>query len=829
MLNNNFTTEAIVAKYVTAVKNLLDKSVLSKPDYQPAMNEIEFYSAQQQLIAQLWYDHKGCPANHPFLVEGKMDLYRQFYKDNLITEEEYAFLLANYSEVIETIMSDHKHWLFQEAVDFEDHQTKYLGEFVEGLLCGGVVFLPFCGYGDIAVQFKGSKVIGYVGSDVVAALVQIRLDAAGIESLIKVYRPLDGMAECLPEEKVDSIFCDMTEDSLFAYCYPDYTLEKFYDTLADNGRMIAFCSSNVLTTQAGRDAEFRERLYEEKTLAAITQLPEGLFNDSETSPVILIIDKDNSSEAEDGILMLDASNSSSEQGGKATTNDIDVDTIVSCIKESKNQEKGQTPNIRVSYDDIDSQLMIPAYYLRNGKFVSNRCLTDLVDIVPPITNGLVITGKYENDLATDSYVRSYCYDAKKGLTSNFAKARFNGERIDQSWNNVPDIEHYNYYTVKPCIFLALTGSSVSVCYTDKYDVDAFYALPYTMICLKPKEGISPEYVAALLLSKEIKEQMLIFSAGSVIRRINQNLLSKVLIPEHSTVQMTQFLLNVMRESLRQREEELVAERENYGRNVRLRKHALSQSISSFGAMFNTLNLYRVKHNGELKDEDVVSQITGKTVGEIFDVLNTRVKSIQEKLAHIADIDIDFGQPESIDPEDFILQYIKSKKSTWLNFVGETSWNPRFALNKNNEELRDPENNTVILKVGDTLNSFSFPKAALEHVFNNIVANAIAHGFTDESRSDYKVRFSWEIQGLDIVIIIENNGNPLPDGVNSKDILAYGYSTKLNVDGHNGIGGSEIASIMQGYQGDVEVVSNAGAELPVKYLLRFHNTNMVGSF
>ena len=145
------------------------------------------------------------------------------------------------------------------------------------------------------------------------------------------------------------------------------------------------------------------------------------------------------------------------------------------------------------------------------------------------------------------------------------------------------------------------------------------------------------------------------------------------------------------------------------------------------------------------------------------------------------------------------------------------------------ELRDPSDNTVILHVGDTLTSFSFPKDALEHIFDNIVANAAAHGFTDDSQSNYKVRFSWETQGKDVMITVENNGTPLPNAVNPEDILKSGFSTRLNHEGHAGSGGYEIASIMRDFNGDVEVISSPGTEFPVKYVLRFHKSNIIASF
>lgn len=813
LTKNNFTTEAIVAKYVTAVKNLAKERGVYSENYPFAVNEMESFSPHQQLVAKLWFDHEGCPTDHPFL--GELSVYKSFFKKSLMSEEEYSFLLDNYKDSIEYLFAERKNWSF--GMMAHSDEPKELAELASEILSleeGQTLFLPFCGYGDFAVKFPQCKIVGFVEDPTIAVLAQIRLDAAGICAEINT-RTLDERKDnVLPKHKVDAIICDVRDQELFGIMYQDYSLENLYNILTDNGNMIAICANGVVTSLADDALEFRTKLYKDKSVEAIIQLPEGIYKDTRVSPFLLCIDKSTSNPDNEGIVMFNASFASRDCGVHSNLKRIDVERVLFAIKNAGQPELDDVIR-RIPYEKVEPELMIPGYYLLNRDYSSNRRLTDLVD--------------YEPGTRKAPEGKHYSFSLKGHLTSDFKDAKFSLERIDESSPSVPvPGRYYLCHTAEPCIFLAITGEDIMLGYSDVADSDAFYRSLPTVTCLKVKEGISVDYVAALLLSKEIKEQLTAMGAGSVTRRLNHHLLSKVIVPEHSKEQMSEYLEIVLKASMTQREKDMKSERETYERNVRLRKHALTQSISAFGAMFNTLNKCRIRQGGILHDEDKISPVSDKTVAEVFDTLSTRMSSILEKLARIADVDIDFGEPVDIDPEDFILQYIKSKKNGWLNFVGEPSWDPKFARNKNHEELRDPEDNSVIIGVGDTLYSFSFPKAALEHVFNNIVANAIAHGFTDENRSDYKVRFSWESQGLDIVITIENNGAPLPEGVNSKDILSYGYSTKLNVDGHNGIGGSEIATIMQDFHGDVEVQSCPGAEYPVKYILRFHNSNIVGT-
>lgn len=119
--------------------------------------------------------------------------------------------------------------------------------------------------------------------------------------------------------------------------------------------------------------------------------------------------------------------------------------------------------------------------------------------------------------------------------------------------------------------------------------------------------------------------------------------------------------------------------------------------------------------------------------------------------------------------------------------------------------------------------------ALEQIFNNIVANAKAHGFANDSNNN-EIRFDWKSEDGDIVITIANNGVPLKDGVLGSDVLMSGFTTALNKDAadgnlHSGQGGFEIKSLMEGLGlGSVEVISQPDEEFPVIYKLTFEKTN-----
>ena len=391
--------------------------------------------------------------------------------------------------------------------------------------------------------------------------------------------------------------------------------------------------------------------------------------------------------------------------------------------------------------------------------------------------------------------------------------------MDHWRNTMRVVEH-------PCVLLAATGDTtreLSLGFFDKVNGHK-YARAKGMPCLFPKESVDVKYLAAVLLLPVVKEQILAICDGSLYGTNFDQMLDLVIVPEHDEKERLSFLAETNYEALSSSQEELKQESEQYKKSIRMRKHALTQSLSSVEAMFYALNSYRKKH-GVLNNEDVISRIKKTTVSEAFEYIDRSFKDLMPALEHIAEVEHTFEKPEWIDPEKFIEDYIQKSEKGWLNFKPVVMW--KYGHNQAVEDLKDPESGDIVIRKGDSLNLFLFPKDALVRVFDNIILNAKAHGFGDKSRNEYQVRFSWYADDMSLTIEVDNNGSPIPKDRDTATLLEYGVSTDLHHDGHNGIGCNEIDDIMKRYDGKVEIVSLPNEEFPVKYKLTFNRSNCVG--
>jgi signal transduction histidine kinase len=329
-----------------------------------------------------------------------------------------------------------------------------------------------------------------------------------------------------------------------------------------------------------------------------------------------------------------------------------------------------------------------------------------------------------------------------------------------------------------------------------------------------------------IVAKQISAIYLDFYYGNMMALMPE-FLQSIIVPRHDNNERDKYLAETCYDALSSSQKEFKQENDFYRKAVRMRKHALTQSLTSIEAMFYALNAYRIKQNGELHDEDNISRSQRKTVREAFEFISQGLKDMLPALDHIASVEYSFGKSEWIDPEKFIEAYVKKNEKGWLNFKSVITW--EHGHNQAVEDLKDPSTGEIILRKGDSLNLFLFPKDALERVFKNIISNAKAHGFVDKSRNDYQLRFSWHVDGMALIVEIDNNGSAIPNDRDTASLLEYGVSTNLHNDGHNGIGCNEIDDIMQRYDGKVEIVSLPENEFPVKYILTFNRSNTVRSF
>lgn len=784
-VNNNFTVEALVAKYRNFVDEHCPKSCESDGVHEFAMPYND--EAEEQLLATLYKRVAGENADSNIL-EALSKYTEEFYAKGL-NETELTFLTNNFAEVSTYIFSYFADKYYREhLVSLLNKPTKKVNEIIASAKIedGETIFIANSGFGDLAMLFPNCIIKGY--SFVVKrpyineiwALGQIRLFAAGIKSEIKPFY----------EDTKNSQYMSDVDIAIFGYSYLFFNgSEHLFQYMKPNSEFLLFLDKQ---NAAGNSmAGLGKMLVEKKCIYSIVSFEEPNDTILSTTKTTICV-----------------------RANKSTSD-------VVCIKNNATGEQMQ-----LSANMLDPTILWPSYYLteKPKEGISLSEIVSFLDLSLWEKEDFVFTFNYEKEkwILSDKE-KTIPVIVPINLSSRYEDAELYEAQLKQAGD--PMFENFLGWLDKislPCVFCYGRKDKFVAGYIRKIPSEGIVAYRQ-LVCLVPKKGIDVRYVAALLLTPEVRNQIISICEGEVDAQLFPLIMDKIIVPNHTDLERATFLSEANYNAFASSRKELEQEHKSYIKAVRMRKHALTQSASAIEATFYALNAYRERQNGTISDNERISRIKQTTVKDAFEYLSMATKDLLVKLDHIADVEYTFTKPEWINPEEFIESYIQKHENGWVNFKPVVKWTKGHNLA--DKDLTDLSGETILRK-GEPIYTMMFPRDALKQILDNIVSNAIAHGFKDESHNDYQLRFSWETDGIALKICVENNGAPIPTDRSTSSLLEYGVSTSLNSNGHHGIGCNEIDGIMRKYDGKIELVSSPDDEFRVKYILTFNRTNIL---
>ena len=798
-VNNNFTVEALVAKY----RNFVDEHCPKESYWDPKegnisgpLDPIDCY-AEAHLLVTLYKRIAGENTDQNILEA--LSKYTAAFYTNALNEEEMDFLANHFSKVSTFIFNNFadkytKGWI--------GRPTQKVYEIIEKLKkveAGKTIFIGGAGLCDMALLFPNCTIKGYSeygfleelsGDKEMWALGQIRLFAAGIKSEIKP----------LYEDTKNSQYMSDVDIAIFdtadRYSYPfSNGSEHLFQYMKPNSEFLLFLDKQ---NAAGNSmAGLTKMLVEKKCIYSIVSFeePNAIFGTNTTKTTICVC------------------------ANKAVSNIV-------CIK---NDATGDL--IQLSANMLDPTILWPSYYL-TAKSKEGITLSEIVsfqDLGPKNKENLVFKKTTFNDekeciewILSDKE-KNILVVAPTNLSTRYEDTKLCKENLHPADDPLFEKQLGLFSNImQPCVLLFGRKDKLVAGYIKDLPSEGIVAYRQ-FACLVPKEGIDVRYVTALLLIPEVRNQIMSICEGEVDAQLFPLIMDKIIVPNHTDLERATFLSEANYNAFESSRKELEQEHKSYIKAVRMRKHALTQSASAIEATFYALNAYRERQNGTISDNERISRIKQTTVKDAFEYLSMATKDLLVKLDHIADVEYTFTKPEWINPEEFVESYIQNHENGWVNFKPVVKW--AKGHNLADKDLTDLSGE-IILHKGDPINTMIFPRDALKQILDNIVSNAISHGFKDESRHDYQLRFSWETDGTALKMCVENNGAPIPSDRSTSSLLEYGVSTSLNSNGHHGIGCNEIDGIMRKYDGKIELVSSPDDEFRVKYILTFNRTNIL---
>lgn len=827
----------------------------------------------EQLLGHFYVKVAGENAEQIILNELLPDVYDK----TIFTEEEETFLTFHFKEMVNYIIKTPCDDLESLALSDDKDRLLLPNEVLELIKCyvkipvGAKVYYPFAGFAQFTSLYNGCHFlfdeIEHYGQKEeyeswIPAWKKLALHANNVDAeFLKrdvVPHSFDAAVSFVPviPKTWDSIRVkdDQGRNDEFEYSkgYDASSISKIhqmYNGLLEGGKMILITKSEYFWDKEGDSPlkPFWEHLIADNAIVEIIQLPSVMnwIGYRHHDGVILIAEKGRRTEH---TTMMDVRAAFRESDKENSHELLDIDAIYAIENNhGKDPITGLRKMVQIPSSKLKANLLLPQMYVIEKPSKEEHPVP--ISTLCTIESTLVCDVKYDLPIDTPWITIKNLLELYQGpldiskvenanCPNNPENWKYGDKAISKLWmgalqDDKPTWDDYRISQYRYCTFL--DGNSDVVLYDCTPEHGAriavvratgkAYAVNPGILVFCPKGGFDAESLAALLRLPMVYRQLIAYQEYGLGNHLNE-----ILVPTDKRI-----IHDVISRMIK--EKEIVGNLEdslyNIKKSVRMRKHALTQSLSSLEAMFYALNAYRERKDGHITDDDVISRVKGTTVRDAFEYLSKGLKGMMPVLEHIADVEYTFAKPEWIDPELFIEDCIARMEKGWLNFKPVITWEKG-----NNQAKTDgyaftntqPSQKVLALKKGQSIHQFLFPKDALEHIFKNIISNAQSWAFNDKSREDYQLKFSWHIggEGKTLVIEIENNGTPIPEDRDTTSLLEYGVSTALHHDGHNGIGCNEIDDIMQRYDGKVEIVSSPQSTFTVKYVLTFNHIDDMGN-
>lgn len=562
-VNNNFTVEALVAKY----RNFVKENCPKDPEI---MDPIDTYP-EAHLLVTLYKRVAGENADQNILEA--LSKYTAAFYTNALNEEEMDFLANHFSKVSTFIFDNFADKYTHCWIDRLSQKVYEIIGTLKEVEAGKTIFIGGAGLCDIAMLFPDSTIKGYSENDFVAelsgdkemwALGQIRLFAAGIKSEIRPFFEDTKNSQYMSDVDI-AIF-----DTADSYSYPLLNgSEHLFRYMKPNSEFLLFLDKQYA---AGNSmAGLGKMLVEKKCIYSIVSFeePNTILRTDTTKTTICV------------------------RANKSTSD-------VVCIKNNATGEQMQ-----LSANMLDPTILWPSYYLteKPKEGISFSGIVSFLDLRPKKKEDIVFKKtKFNDEKECIEWILS---DKEKNILVVTPK------NLSTGYENT-ELYKENLHPAGDPLFekqLGLLSNIMQSCVLlfgrkDKFVVGYIKDLPSEGIiayrqfaCLVPKEGIDVRYVAALLLTPEVRNQIISICEGEVDAQLFPLIMDKIIVPSHTDLERATFLseanYKAIGSSKKKMEDRLNEKKAEYINEVRMRKHDmrphLRQMASSERLMLHYLD------------------------------------------------------------------------------------------------------------------------------------------------------------------------------------------------------------------------------------------------
>jgi len=739
-----------------------------------------------------------------------------------LTEEDYAVLDAEYNEVVKYC---HSFIVGLEKAQNDAGSIHFPSELLE--LCSKLIestrdetiFLPYAGYCDMAFALESKSVLGFDFNMSTVAFNNILFDAYGISGKIFTGDSLSPKLES--KEQYDHVISippqlSSKKDREIA----QYMLDLLQGDLADGGDMCLVLPVGHLSSLQW--ISFRRYLMEHKAQFNVLtiSLPAVFMPVTSVKYSIMFIQKRENPLGTFFFMDADRKEFYTVSQENQRKPHLKVDSILESIRV---MDEGYFREV-----DVENDVLFGKHTLCS--FAPSRYF--VYDNLPKLKTGYKyyelkqLVGSLYSDVDTRDL-----YDEIEYVGPKPSKCiRFNS-LSDNYITSVIDLKNLTPTLLPNDVYRAYaTGGYVSflneqIKVGQVLDDNSFVTIDSKVahFALKPDEKARLDYLLRELTSDYVLEQAQHLSFGITTQEMRSSDFYKLKIAVPSLEIQDEILKQDRIDAVEKAGVKVDALNEKFRKDIHMMKHALGQTVFNLSNWMQALNQARKQGNGILDENAQLGGLVKVSTGEVFDNIEKAIKVLSRQ---VSSFDVGYGMKVSqFSLADFIDKYIETHPRPNVKYdFSSAHYRTDIFLNEyaDGTDIIEIPGNPVMIE-GVAMDYVVFPEEALEIIVDNIVSNAVSHGFK-EPEKEYTIHFEFKPEGTSYILSISNNGEPLPADQNPEDVFVLG-NTSGGGD-HAGIGGYQVRSLMEDFAGKAEILSTPQEAFKVTYKLTFTKTNLI---
>ena len=188
---------------------------------------------------------------------------------------------------------------------------------------------------------------------------------------------------------------------------------------------------------------------------------------------------------------------------------------------------------------------------------------------------------------------------------------------------------------------------------------------------------------------------------------------------------------------------------------------------------------------------------GYTLNMLMTDMNDRIKNMAKKVSSLT-AEYEIGIGENLD----LCKRIYDFKSQG-----------NYIINHYIDEKIDTKEGAIV----------NFNNNCFNDMMGSIIGNAVKHGFTNSTNKHIiEIKLSLDDNDRMYILQINNNGSPLPDGM---DTCRYGLRGETaGKYGNEGLGGYIVKTVVEHFKGELEIKNMPNSTFPVRIIIKLPYKN-----